>query len=58
MDNETKWTLSPNGLGLYILTLEGLEGVDKLWLDEEELVKLRDYLNTLGLPLNLNELPL
>ena len=58
MKAESKWTLLPNGKGLYILTLNGSEGTDKLWLDEEELLKLRMYLNTVPLPFPENELPL
>ena len=58
MNNETKWTLSPNGLGLYILTLEGTEGTDKIWVTEEELAKLKMFLNSMEIPQPEGELPL
>lgn len=56
--NETKWTLLPNGKGLYILTLAGSEGTDKIWVSDEELGKLKLFLNTIEVPLPENELPL
>jgi hypothetical protein len=56
--NESNWKLLPNGKGLYILTLEGLEGVDKMWVSDEELGKLKMFLNSIEIPQPENELPL
>ena len=56
--NESNWKLLPNGKGLYILTLEGFEGVDKIWITDEELGKLKMFLNSIEIPQPENELPL
>lgn len=55
---KNNWSLTPNNLGLYILTLNSAEGEDKIWVDEKELAELKTFLNALNLPLNENELPL
>lgn len=57
MNKQNKWSLTPNGKGLYILTLEGEEGTDRLWVDQEELIALKQLLASLDLPLE-NDLPL
>lgn len=57
MNKQNNWSLTPNGKGLFILTLEGPEGTDKLWIDQDELIALKQYLNVLDLPLE-NDLPL
>ena len=58
MNNQTMWKLTPNGLDLFILTLTGPEGVDKIYVDQDELIALKQLLETLNLPLDPNELPL
>lgn len=58
MNETTKWTLTPNGLGLFILTITGPEGTDKMWLDTDELIKLKLFLSTVDVPLPEGELPL
>lgn len=52
------WRLTPNGKGLYILTLDSTEGSEKIWLNEEELTALKQYLNLLDLSVNPDDLPL
>lgn len=52
------WRLTPNGKGLFILTLEGEEAVEKIWVSEEELIALKQYLNVLDIPLDPNDLPI
>lgn len=58
MNKQQLWQLTPNGKGLYILTLDGPEGTDKIWINEEELVALKQFLNVLDLPVNPDDLPL
>lgn len=59
MKDETKWKLeSIDSKGLYILTLNGPEGTDKIYLDQDELIKLKQFLLTFEIPLPENELPL
>ena len=58
MNQQTNWSLKANGKGLYILTLEGPEGTDKLWVSNDELISLKQFLASLDLPLDPNELPL
>lgn len=58
MNNQQLWRLTPNGKGLFILTLEGEEAVEKIWVSEDELTALKQYLNTLDLPLDPNDLPI
>lgn len=58
MNQQTKWSLKANGKGLYILKLESAEGVDQLWVSDDELIELKQFLTSLDLPLSPNELPL
>lgn len=44
--NKTTWSLTENQ-NLYILTLDALEGVEKLWLTKKELEDLKLFLNSL-----------
>lgn len=57
MNKQQSWSLTENGKGLYILTLSGPEGVDRLWVDSDELISLKQFLASLDLPLE-NDLPL
>lgn len=58
-DYMSEWKLqSIEEKGLYILTLDGPEGQDKVYLDQEELSKLKLLLNSMEIPLPNNELPL
>ena len=55
----SEWKLqSIEEKGLYILTLDGPEGQDKVYLDQEELSKLKLLLNSIEIPLPNEELPL
>lgn len=58
MNQQNNWSLKANGKGLYILKLEGPEGVDQLWVSDDELIELKQFLASLDLPLSPNELPL
>ena len=59
LDYMSEWKLqSIEEKGLYILTLDGPEGQDKVYLDQEELGKLKLLLNSIEIPLPNNELPL
>ena len=58
MNQQTNWSLKANGKGLYILKLESSEGIDQLWVSDDELIELKQFLACLDLPLSPNELPL
>ena len=58
MNKQNSWSLTENGKGLYILTLDGEEGVDKVWVSSDELISLKQFLSSLDLPLDQNDLPL
>lgn len=57
MNKQQAWSLTTNGMGLYTLTLISTEGEDKIWVDENELIQLKQFLASLDLPLE-NDLPL
>ena len=52
-----EWQITNKG-DLYTLKITDDEGTESCMLTTEQLIKLRDKLNTIPLPVNENDLPL
>jgi hypothetical protein len=44
-----QWEIKTNGLNIYTLRLNDLEGSEQIWVLKEQLEDLKDFLNSLDL---------